>query len=88
MGHIVELSDEQYETLRQAAEARGETPEQLIAETINVWREEQRDPYTEPRYYETDDWLRHLGMSDSEIAEVDAEIAAEKQSEAQHRAHA
>ena len=30
MSHIIELTDEQYETLRQAADERGETLEALI----------------------------------------------------------
>jgi hypothetical protein len=32
--------------------------------------EELRDPSTEPRYCETDDWFRHLGATDQQIAEA------------------
>ncbi len=35
MSHIIELTDEQYETLRQAADERGETLEALIAALIH-----------------------------------------------------
>ena len=72
MSHVIELTDEQYETLLKVAEARGQTPDAVIA----AWLEEARDRDREPRYYETDDWLRHLGVSEAQIAES-ARIAAE-----------
>ncbi len=67
MSHVFELSDEQYEVLRRAAEARGETAETLLTALV----EELRDPYTQPRYYETDEWLRHLGATDEQIREAE-----------------
>lgn len=54
MSHTIELSDEQYATLSRAA---------AVAEAA----EALRDRMLEPRYFETDEWLRHLGVSDEEI---------------------
>ena len=63
MSKVIELSDEQYQTIERAAESRGQTPDALLAQVI----EELRDPHTDPRVYQTDDWLRHLGVSEEEI---------------------
>ncbi|WIG61140.1 MAG: hypothetical protein OJF49_003888 [Ktedonobacterales bacterium] len=65
MSHVLQIDDEQYQTLEKAATTRGQSIEPLLAE----WVETLRDRRTDPRYYETDDWLRHLGMSDEEIEE-------------------
>lgn len=64
MGRVLEVTDEQYQTLIPVAETRGQTPEQVLAD----WLEELRDRDREPRHYETDEWLRHLGVSEEEIA--------------------
>lgn len=72
MSHVIELTDEQYETLRTIAEARGQTPAAVIA----AWLEEAGERDHEPRYYETEEWLRHLGLSEAQIAES-ARMAAE-----------
>ncbi|HST90555.1 MAG TPA: hypothetical protein VLJ14_19440 [Ktedonobacterales bacterium] len=73
MSHVIELTDEQYETLRKVAEACGQTPDAVIA----AWLEEAHERDREPRYYETDDWLRHLGVSEERIQRANARIAAE-----------
>jgi transcription initiation factor TFIIIB Brf1 subunit/transcription initiation factor TFIIB len=78
MSHVIELTDEQYETLRQVAVARGQTPDAVIA----AWLEEARERAHEPRYYETDDWLRHLGVSEERIQRANARIAEEEGQEA------
>lgn len=64
MSKVIELSDEQYQTIERAAAQRGQTPDMLLAQVI----EQLRDPHTDPRAYETDDWLLHLGVSAEEIA--------------------
>lgn len=66
MTRIIELSDEQYSTLEQAAAARGQDPEGFLATLI----EDMRDRDREPHYYETEDWFRHLGATEEEIAEA------------------
>ncbi|HLJ82526.1 MAG TPA: hypothetical protein VKT52_13630 [Ktedonobacterales bacterium] len=78
MSHTIELSDEQYEILREAAAARGESPDTVVAALIV----ELRTTQSQPRYYETDDFLRHLGASEEEIAELNREIAEETAREA------
>jgi hypothetical protein len=44
--------------------------------------EELRDPLTQPRYYEMEDWFRHLGMSDDEIADIKREAKADGDADA------
>jgi hypothetical protein len=63
MSHTLDLTDEQYEAILQAAASRGRTIQALVAEWIAGLYLGQ----AEPHHYETDDWLRHLGVSDEEI---------------------
>jgi hypothetical protein len=63
MSHIIELTDEQYETLRQAAEERGETLEALVAALIYRLRDDQ----TLSQAFATDEWFHHLGASEEQI---------------------
>ena len=60
MSKVIELSDEQYRIIERAAAKGGQTPDAFLAQVI----EELRDRARDPRYHETDNWLRHLGMSD------------------------
>ncbi len=76
MSHVIEVTDEQYRTLAEAAEARGLTLDTLLASLI----EELRDRDREPRYYSTDEWLHHLGVSDERIQRANAKIAREEES--------
>lgn len=63
MSKTIELTDEQYATITRAAAERGQSPATLVAEVA----EGLRDPVHTPRYFETDDWLRHLGVNDERI---------------------
>jgi hypothetical protein len=67
MSHIIELSDEQYETLRQVAARDQETPEQLLKRMVNALTEIRGSIY-----YTDDDLLRALGADDEEVAELAA----------------
>ncbi len=78
MGHIVELTDEHYQTLAQAAAAQGVTPDTLLAQMIAGLR----NPLKKPRYYQTAAWLQHLGMSDEEIADITREAEADADADA------
>lgn len=78
MSHTIELTDEQYAILRDAAQERGEAPETVVAALITELQAAQ----SQPRYYETDDFLRHLGASEEEINELNREIAEENAREA------
>jgi predicted DNA-binding protein len=73
MTRVIELTEEQYHTLEQAAAERGRTPDVLLAELI----EDLRDRDREPHYFETEDWFRHLGATEEQIAES-AKIAQER----------
>ena len=66
MSHILELTDEQYETLQRAAEERGETLDALIAALIQELRGGQPSSNALP----TEEWFRHLGATDEQIAEA------------------
>ncbi len=81
MSKVIQLSDEQYQTFERAAVTRGQAPAGLLAQLI----EELRDRDRAPHYYETDDWLRHVGMSDETIRKIDAEIRAEAETDADTR---
>lgn len=63
MGHVFHITDEQYTSLTQSAAARGVTAEQLFAEWIEAVT-------SQPSYYETEDWFRHLGATEEQIAEA------------------
>ncbi len=76
MGKAIEISDEQYQTIERAAVTRGQSPDALLMRVIDQAIEELRDPRTDPRYYETDDWLRHLGVSEERIQEANARLMA------------
>jgi hypothetical protein len=56
LSKIIELTDEQYHIVEHAAERQGKTADELIANLIDGLR----DPLTEPRYFELEDWFRHL----------------------------
>jgi hypothetical protein len=78
MSKTIELTDEQYAAIVTAAQERGQSPAMLIAEVA----EELRDPERAPRYFETEDWFRHLGMTDEEINRVEDEVRQEAESRA------
>lgn len=72
MSHSIELTDEQYQKLSQAAEIEGATPAAVLARLI----ESLRDPIKDPHYRQTDEWLQHLGWSDEEISDIEREAEA------------
>ncbi len=65
MSEMIELSGEHYHSLARAAAARGQTPQTLLAEII-----EDLDVDPAPRAYETEEWFRHLGATEDQIAEA------------------
>lgn len=72
MSHAITVSDEDYEIIAQHAVSKGPHPDDLVAEWIADLRET-------PTFFETDDWFRHLGATEEQIAEArqlaDARIA-------------
>lgn len=74
MSKTIELTDEQYCIVEYAAQARGKPVEALV----EAWIEEVRDRDRFPRYYETDDWLRHLGVSEERIERANRKLAAKE----------
>lgn len=65
MGHQLELTDEQYETLRQVASRDSETPEQLLGRLVQALTTTQGTVY-----FTDDELLRALGADDAELAEL------------------
>jgi hypothetical protein len=65
MSHVVELTDDQYETLRQVAARDQETPEQLIARMVSALAETQGTIY-----FTDEEFLRALGADDQELTEL------------------
>ena len=65
MGHAIEFTDAQYETLRQVAARDQETPEQLLTRMIDALATTQG-----VIYYTDDELLRALGADDEELAEL------------------
>lgn len=77
MSHLFSLTDEQYKVIKDVADRLGQTPEDLfVAWTIE---EESRYRQAHPTYYETDEWLRHLGASADEIAASKERVRQERE---------
>ena len=57
---------------------RGQSPDAQPPRVVDPAIDERRDPRTDPRYYEIDNWLRQLGVSDERIDEVNREAAEEE----------
>jgi hypothetical protein len=79
MSKVITLTNEQYAIISQAAQAAGQSEDEFLAHLI----EELRDPTLQPRHYETDDWMRHLGVSEERITHIHEEVEAEDADEAE-----
>jgi hypothetical protein len=65
MGHLLELTNAQYETLRQVAERDQEPPEQLLGRIMDALATTQGTVY-----FTDDELLRALGADDAELVEL------------------
>ena len=65
MSHMLELTDEQYSAIAGAAAKTGETPQQLVARMASALVEAEGTVY-----YTDDEFLRVLGASDEELADL------------------
>ena len=76
MSHVFTLDDQQYAIIKAAADASGRSPEELFL----AWamEEETKHRQAHPTYYETDDWLRHLGVSEERIRRANASLASDE----------
>jgi hypothetical protein len=79
MSKVITLTNEQYAVISHAAQAAGQSEEELLAQLI----EALRDPMTQPRYFETDEWMRHLGVSEERITRIHEEVEAKDADEAE-----
>lgn len=76
MSKTLDLTDEQYDMISAIARAEGLTPQELFIRW--AMDAESRQRRAKPTYYETDDWLRHLGVSEERIQRANAAIAADE----------
>jgi hypothetical protein len=79
MSKVITLTNEHYAIISQAAQAAGQSEDAFLAHLID----ELRDPTLQPRYYETDDWMRHLGVSEERIKPIQEAVEAEDADEAE-----
>jgi hypothetical protein len=71
MSQTLSISDDAYRTLTVLANERGQSLEAFVeALIVEAKAEAERDPYTNPRYYTTEEWFRHLGADDDMIREA------------------
>lgn len=71
MSQTVSISDEAYQTLTMLARERGQPLEAFVEALIAEARADAiRDPYTNPCYFTTEEWFRHLGADDDMIREA------------------
>lgn len=84
MAQIVSIPDPVYQVLERLAKAQGKTPEDLIVAWVNDQEHARQQVASSPeqRYYDTDDWLRHLGVSDERIRRAEEQAGAEMDAEA------
>ena len=84
MSQTLCISDAAFEMLQKLARARGETPDVFLERLIAAANHSPFGPayYEGQHAYELDDWLRHLGVSEEEIAEADADVDADLEVEA------
>ncbi len=78
MSYAITISDEVYQRLQKLAAQQEQTPEAVVERLITG----AEAASSGRRYYDTDEWLRHLGITDEQIAEIDAEIDAEEAADA------
>jgi hypothetical protein len=64
MSHMLALSGEAFRTLQDLAVREGQTPESVMEHLIAA------ASLDGGRYYETEEWFRHLGMTEDEIREA------------------
>jgi hypothetical protein len=60
VSQLVRISDTAYQLLQELAAQQGQSPETLMEALITSAR-------TGHHYYETEDWFRHLGVSEERI---------------------
>jgi hypothetical protein len=84
MSHALCISDATFEALQRLAHAWGESPETTVERLISA---AETSPFGAAYYsgqhsYELDDWLRHLGVSERELAEADTDLEIETENDA------
>lgn len=78
MSHAISISDEVYQRLQKLAAQQEQTPEAVVEQLIAG----AEAASSGRQYYETDEWLRHLGITDEQMAQIDAELDAEEDRDA------
>lgn len=63
MSHAIELSDKAYETLQERGTRQGQTATTVMEALLEA-------ALSDGPFYETEDWFRHLRMTDDDIREA------------------
>lgn len=69
MSHAIHISDEAYRQLKRVADESEDTPAVIVESLITSMAIGPGG--RENHYYSLDNWFRHLGMTEEEIAEID-----------------
>lgn len=78
MSHAIHISDEAYRQLKRVA---CESESTLAAIVEGLVGDMAVGPDGQERhYYSLDNWFRHLGMTDDEIGEIEAEVKRDEES--------
>ncbi len=73
MPKTLTISTEVYEQLVALAQAHGQTPEAALAALVEQQALEESMHSTGHISYSDEEWMRHLGMTDEDIAWVEAQ---------------
>lgn len=81
MGHTIEISEATYRTLLALAREQGQTPDAVIELLVTQQARAQATvdgvQADGRHHYTTDEWFRHLGMTEEEIRTAKAEAEAD-----------
>jgi hypothetical protein len=64
MSHALQISDAAYDALQKLATRQGQSPEAVLEQLITS------ASASDGPFYETEEWFRHLGMTDEEIRQA------------------
>lgn len=76
MSHIIQISDQAYLVLTQLAAENQQSPETAIESLIAL-------AHPAGPIYATEDWYRHLGMTDEDIEKIKALAMEDESADAQ-----
>ena len=76
MSKMIHISDQAYEALKQLAAENQQSPESAVESLITF-------AHPTGPFYETEEWFRHLGMTDEDIQKIKTMAAEDASADAQ-----